>query len=342
VQANELAIRRATADDRGDVIALVSEMFQQDISARYAWLYEGNPHGAALTWLAYDGDVPVGVTSVFPRKVSVDGAERMGSIGGDCYVAPRARRRGLATQLHAATFAEMGAGGVEFMYGPPLPNNLKALAKAGSAEVGAFVRFTRLLSGAALQQQSKQLARVASGALRAVSRVLRVSTGGLRLEALRDGDLELDRLARRTAPAGVCPVRDRAFLGWRYPNRATELLAVRRGSDLAGLVALEARDGHAVVVDLFAIDPTQLPAALQLAIDRAAEAGCARIDLPITAGVLSRRRLARMGFTAREERGFQVARARGAALPACLLRPEAWHFTSGDKDMDTVFSAAPV
>jgi hypothetical protein len=62
----------------------------------------------------------------------VDGSERVGSIGGDCYVEPRVRRRGVATALHRASFAELGEAGVEFMFGAPTEHNLLALIKAGS------------------------------------------------------------------------------------------------------------------------------------------------------------------------------------------------------------------
>ena len=84
--------------------------------------------------VAYDAEdgTPAGLTSVFPRKVSVDGRLRLGAMGGDGYVRPAFRRRGLATALHAASRAAMRAEGVEFMFGPPLPHNLGALVKAGS------------------------------------------------------------------------------------------------------------------------------------------------------------------------------------------------------------------
>src|SRR5262249_1133052 len=140
---NDLVIRLAGNDDRAQVLKLLARMSPDDVAERYRWLYQGNPHGRALTWLALDPDTgeAAGCTSVFPRRVIVDGAERRGSMGGDCFVEPAARRRGLATRLHLQSFADMHTLGVDFMYGPPVPNNLAALVKAGSKVVTGFKRW---------------------------------------------------------------------------------------------------------------------------------------------------------------------------------------------------------
>src|SRR5256885_9566209 len=131
---NDFLMREAAHADKDIVIAIVSKMWGEDITARYEWLYLANPHGRALTWLVIEqatGEA-VGCTSIFPRKVIVDGRERTGSIGGDCYIDPRARRQGLATALHRLSLTQMREHGVDFMYGPPNPNNFAALVKAGS------------------------------------------------------------------------------------------------------------------------------------------------------------------------------------------------------------------
>src|SRR5215831_4620648 len=106
---NDFLIRLAEDEDRTRITNLVAKMSPGDVEARYDWLYQRNPHGRALTWLALDpatGEA-VGCTSVFPRRVMVDGVERAGSMGGDCFIEPVARRRGLATRLHLRSFTDM-------------------------------------------------------------------------------------------------------------------------------------------------------------------------------------------------------------------------------------------
>jgi GNAT superfamily N-acetyltransferase len=112
---SDFEIRAADDDDRHHIIRLMGNVYARDMAGRYDWLYRSNPHGSALTWVAIEraSGEAVGCTSVFPRRVIVNGRERTGSIGGDCYVEPRVRRRGLATALHLASFAGMRAGGIE-------------------------------------------------------------------------------------------------------------------------------------------------------------------------------------------------------------------------------------
>ena len=48
-------IRRATLADRPAIEATLAEYLpDDDPRARYDWLYLGNPHGRALTWLVHD------------------------------------------------------------------------------------------------------------------------------------------------------------------------------------------------------------------------------------------------------------------------------------------------
>lgn len=351
--SSEYRIRRATADDRSSVIALVSEMFGSDVTQRYDWLYRDNPHGSALTWLVVDDDgEAVAVTSVFPRRVVVRGRQRVGSIGGDCYVLPRARRKGLATRLHQATMAEMRDGGVDFMYGPPLPNNLKALVRAGSIEVGLFQRFSRPLSTEAAvkaalgKDSSRLLGALASVPMRVFSRAADTSLRGIDFEELTGVSGELDDLWQRASrPAAVCPVRDSAFLRWRYlasEPHTQHPLAIRREGALVGFAAFESSGDEAIIVDLFGVDRDACDAAIQVCVDRARGLGCAHLDFYVTPAGVDSWLLRRHGFFARETRGFQVALSEDEPQRDVLSDPASWYFTEGDKDMPSCFSDQPV
>jgi hypothetical protein len=360
-ESSEFEIRPARDGDRGHVIALVSEMFRADVSQRYDWLYRRNPHGKALSWLAFDrasGDA-VGVTSLFPRRVLVDGQMRAGSIGGDCYILPRARRRGLATLLHRASFAEMAPAGVDFMFGPPRPNNLGALLKAGSHEVTVFERFTHPLSGDALMAATRKrlpatlgpltsriAAGVASVAVRALGTLARFSTRGYRLEPLVEVPADWERVhAYLAAGHRICAVRDAAFLAWRYRDPAAgsqKAYLVRREQAVVGLVAIEVGRDVGEIVDLFVrLDGEIIDAALQLAIDVIRDAGCARADFSVTPGAPVAARFRRHALIGRDRVVFQVACADGDEQRHVLLDDAAWHFTNGDKDSETVFSVEP-
>ncbi len=342
---SEYRIRRATPDDSAAVVALVSEMFQENITGRYDWLYRRNPHGEARSWLVHDAaGQAVAVTSLFPRRVSVGDRVELGSIGGDCYVLPVARRKGLATLLHTASLREMRDTGIQFMYGPPRPNNLAALVKAGSREVGGFRRYTRPLSAQALLGRKLPAAasRLADLPLRALRGVASLAERGISVEPATQFGEEWDELSRRgTWIAKVLPVRDAAFLAWRYEGRQQSVLAVRRRGELVGFSVYEAQGKVAAIVDAFAVDRAALDAALGAAIDRAQSEHRTQVDFLVTPAGLDVWLLARHGFLGRESRGFQVAIPDGEPQAQLLSDPRSWYFTEGDKDMPTCFSAEP-
>ncbi len=338
-------VREATAADREAVIGIVSEMWQEVVTSRYDWLYANNPHGRALTWLVVERGaeaVPVAITSVFPRHVIVGGRDYIGSIGGDCYVVPRARRKGLATKLHTTCLSRMSAGGVDFMYGPPRANNLQALLKAGSHDVAMFRRWTRPLTIAGT------LGGLARYALAVFDRMTR-PRGGVHwaLEPIAAFSPEIVRSVEAASRSSrVTLVRDGAWLTWRYlrgPSRKQIPYAVKRGGELVGLVVLEAHDRRGVVVDVAVPDDREsLDATVELLLAEARRLGCDVLDASFTDGAPIVPALRRRAFVGREGHGFQVALGTDdATLRATTLDAKAWAFCDGDKDIDTVFSLDP-
>lgn len=351
---DEVDIRLATESDRDSVIRIISEIVGEDAPRRYDWLYLQNPHGRALSWLAYSGGSPdpVGITSMFPRKVLVNGRIRIGAIGGDCYVMPAARRCGLATRLHEASFRDMRARGVEFMYGPPAPNNLKALVKAGSTEVATYRRYGRPLTRRAVSSIIEAaLPRALRNAfsLRVVAGLsvmpywfleyLRLGSIGSDcaiepVSRFDDGWNEfLDRSARSYP---ICCLRDPDYLNWRHLQGAPYTrvpYGINRGSKRVGLLILENCRPHMKVVDMLTMaNATDTRLALKLAMYLAKEAGCDSISFEAVPATALARRLVRLGFLAREGRGFQVACDSQENQRKFLHNPQLWYFTQSDQD----------
>lgn len=347
---SDLDIRRAEPADEDIVRSLIARTYAGDAAVRYAWLYEGNPHGRALTWLARDraSGAVMGGTSLFPRKVLVAGRERVGAIGGDCFVDPVYRRRGVATALHRRCFAEMADCGVAFMYGPPLEANLHALVKAGSRPVTTYRRWARPLTGSSAYRSvfsrvaSPVSARVAGVPIAALDWWHRDDPLGLTFEPITKFGVEFDTLFERAASTHtiVC-VRDRAYLSWRHlssPASRQTMLAVRSRGELVGMVGLERLNGNAGIVDLFtAAEPPVIDATLGALARFARAAGCATLEGHFTQGCASARRLWRFGFVPRPGRWFQVSAGASDPQRHILLDPTAWHFTEADQDLDSAF-----
>ncbi len=107
-------VREATLADRPEILSLIAEMIPGcDVEARWRWLYEANPGGHALTWLAIapSGEV-AGCTSHFPFRLLLDGEVVRTALGGDGYVRPKFRRRGLGGLLHDASRQAMPGHGI--------------------------------------------------------------------------------------------------------------------------------------------------------------------------------------------------------------------------------------
>jgi len=344
---SEFEIRDATADDRVHIIRLMGNIYPGDVAAHYDWLYRDNPHGRALTWLAIERESgeAVGCTSIFPRRVMVAGRKRLGSIGGDCYIEPRVRRRGLATRMHVVSFEGMRRAGIEFMYGPPTPNNLGALVKAGSRLVTSYRRWVRPLTSHGAYQAAfsrvptKFEARIAGLPILMLDRLTRSDARGFTVSEVFEFGDEFDALfakAAQTLP--VACVRDRDYLAWRYRNGNQKTLAVRHDGELAGFIALEKSGHEAAIMDIFCPNDARLmDALLRLVIEYTTAWDCTRLQLCMTEGCAMSRRLLRHGFIAREERGFQVAVGESDAQAVTLLAPGSWHLTEADQDLETVF-----
>lgn len=334
--------------DRERVLRILREYFastdpQEDADARYAWLYRDNPSGTAHTFVAKDRKTHevVAVTSLFPRSVSVDGKTFMGAIGGDGYVTPAYRRRGIATLLHNEALLLMSERDerVSFMFGPPEPHNLKALLRAGASVVGAVQRFVRPLSWDGLGAPAARF----GGALRApVSWLLAPRRSRLRLEPLGDSpDARVDRVWEATldATAGhtrVIPVRDARFYAWRFgranvPQRGHLVLD---GTTPIAAVAIERRGAQAAIVDVTA-PPRYRARAYRAILDacRGADAVHVQIHVPSPQEVAL---LASAGFVPRGRKPFQVQAGASHPEREALLRPRAWRYMWGDGDVPRV------
>ena len=208
--------------DRERVLRILSEYFasvgqSEDANERYAWLYLANPSGPAHTFVAKDKKTQdvVAITSIFPRSVSIDGKTFMGAIGGDGYVTPAYRRRGIATLLHNEALFLMTERDqpVGFMFGPPEPHNLKALLRAGASLVGSVQRFVRPLTWTGLGAAAARVASPSAHAARLGAHAASGAGSGSRRWAT--SRTRVDRLggdAGRTAGhERIIPVRDASF-----------------------------------------------------------------------------------------------------------------------------------
>ena len=325
-------VRDATEADRHELIALLREMIPRaEADSRLAWLYEGNPAGRALTWIAYEKGEAAGCTSYFPFRVQLDGAERLCALGGDGYVRPKFRRRGLGALLHDTAREAMTAHGIGCMFGAPGAMNLTPLKHGGSREVGHVARWVRPLGGATLGLRHPVLDR-------AVREVLRPRLAP-RLDPMMRDDPRVDEVWRAVAPRiQLGTVRDAAFYTWRFldapAGKEPAYVIERRGQPIA-VCALEAMgDGRNInIVDLIAV-PGEWHAALTAIASHVAASSAQTVDIKLMALDGRRRAMWRAGFFERESKPFLVVIPRDGDRR--FLDPMRWYYGGADSDIDAL------
>ena len=325
-------VRLATEADRAEILALVGEMIPGcDVRARWQWLYETNPGGRALTWIATEGGKVAGCTSYFPFRMWLDGNVVRGALGGDGYVRPAFRRRGLGGLLHDASRRDMPAHDIGCMYGAPGAMNLTPLKHGGSRQVGTVTRWARPLRGSALGLS--QLDGIVAAALKP----LRTA----RLEPMEPMDARVDDVwhaAKRDLR--LAAVRDAAFYTWRFlaaPAQKQPAFVILDGHDAAiGACALESMHGGKTIriVDLVAI-PGAWHACLRAIARHASRATTARtLDIKLFAPDGRQRLMLRSGFTEREHKPFLCMIPNDGDRR--FLDPDRWFYGGADSDLDTL------
>jgi len=348
----------ADARDRARVLGILREYFTSVgeagvADARYAWLYLANPALHARTFLASDRATQevVGITSLFPRPVWTCGQTFLGAIGGDGYVTPRYRRRGIITLLHREALRAMNDRDepVSFMFGPPEPNNLKALLRAGASRVGHVQRFVRPLTAEGFGSRG---ARWALPLHKPLSWALSPRKSKLRLLELTDRpDARVDRVWQKTVEAlegskEVVPVRDAVFYAWRFGSAATAAAAagnqrgylVVDGDNPVAAVALERRDSKVAIIDVTAPMRWQ-PRAYRAILDACRGTDSVHVETHVPSARLRRLRAMffyRLGFLPRASKPFQVHVGPYHPVHDALVRPEAWRYMWGDGDVTRV------
>ncbi|MCE9573672.1 MAG: hypothetical protein K8W52_10990 [Deltaproteobacteria bacterium] len=323
--------------DTPEVLALLTEhMPDGDARLRHAWLYEQNPGGHALTWLGEDDATGAlaGLTSFFPFRLWQGGAVVRGALGGDGYVRPAFRRRGLGAALHAASREAMIASGIECMYGAPGPMNVTPLKHGGSRQIAEVARWSRPLGRVGLH-----LPATGHALDRAVAALLRPRRDLGHLDPVGVDDRRVDDVWASTRPEiRLGAVRDAAFYAWRFgraPAQRQAAFVVVRHERAIAVCALEPLGTDVRIVDLLAA-PDAWRHALRAIAAHASDGGAETLDLKLLACDGHDRALWRNGFVERERKPYLVMVAPGAPAGSPFLDPARWFYTGADSDLDTL------
>ncbi len=324
-----LTVREATKADRPEIEALLAEMIPGcDVQARIRWLYETNPGGPALTWLAEEDGKVAGCTSFFPFRLWLDGKEVRGALGGDGYVRPAFRRRGIGAMLHEASRAAMPAHQIMCMYGAPGAMNVTPLKNGGSRETGQVVRWVRPLKAEAL--------RVPSPLSSAVSWALRPRIHARLIPAVAN-DPRIDAVWEQARDGmKLAAIRDGAFYTWRFqaaPAGKQPTFVIIEQDRPIGACALESiGDGRIQrIVDLIAV-PGEWRTCLLAAVEHCRSTPAELVDIKLLEKDSAKRPMYRSLFVDRGKKPFLCMIPPGG--DERLVDPSRWYYTNADSDLD--------
>jgi hypothetical protein len=328
------SIRLAGPEDKPKILETMRELLGGegiDLVRRHEWLYEQNPHGRAITWIATDeasGEV-AGCTSFFPRNLSVDGRIVRGALGGDGFVRPKFRRRGIMQSMHKRSREEMAQHGIEVMFGTPMPANVTPLKVAGSSDVTTMARFVRPISARSFHIQSARVDRLLRMFLTPRTRRL--------LDPATIADTRIDEVwGACRSELGITTVRDAEYFTWRYvvsPSQRQHAFVILDGSESIGACALERQDDNMRVIDL--VTPRHRFGSALRAIANYAS-GCTSVELGLTLHMAKHYHLWRHGYVLRDNdpRPVNVVLPLGEPNKATFYDGARWYLTWTESDRD--------
>jgi hypothetical protein len=324
-------VRAAALADRSDILMLIREMIPGiDAEARWRWLYETNPAGPALSWMAFAHGQVAGCTSFFPFRLWLDGEIVHAALGGDGYVRPAFRRGGVGFGLHYASRNAMAQHHIGCMYGAPGAMNVTPLKHGGSREIGHVTRWVRPVRAAALGVHAPLLGGIP----------LALTRGTAALDPMQPGDHRVDEVwAEARQELRLAAVRDAAFYTWRFleaPAGRQPAFVIMARDRAIGACAVELTHRATVlrIVDLVTV-PGAWHAALRAILRHAlAHDGVGSVDIKLFALDGRRRRMWRSGFLERESKPFLCMIPRHGDRR--FLDPDRWYYNGADSDLDTL------
>jgi hypothetical protein len=346
MKASEIRIQRVDPSADGAAIRAVLARNLPDAARpdRYAWVYESNPDGPALVWLAQDATgAPVGTSAAYPRRMHLDGSTVRALNLSDFAVDTAFRTLGPALQLLRATLEPVNAGEYAFSYDFPSESMRALYRRMGGADLGRKERWVRPVDLRPIAKRKMGdgiVGSVVGAAGQAALRARDALNGipaGLSIEPLEgECGAEFDALDERLGRLRpVTGVRDARYLNWRYGRGGYTFLCARRDGALEGFLVVGTEDPEVVpVLDLFAPEANGVCRGLVAgAVDFARGRGSEALWVEVLADSGSAKAVQALGFVKRDDTEGPVPFA-GPESPHRSLLADAdnWWITGGDRD----------
>lgn len=248
--------------NRDDIVLLWKRNFQDFPRKRYDWIYQKNPYGKALSWVALETDSGslVGTTSLFPRKMNVNGKTVRVGIAGDFAVNWEHRGSNVAIKLQRAVVTSMNQNDFKFIYGISNRQAEPVQLRVGYVRLGKIDRWAKLLKTTKYFKafplrwlMSKPLDFVMKN-LSKEGRYRRAE--GYTIEELSSFDKRFDLLWKKASRQfNIIGERSKDYLNWRYgksPRRNYHVFSLiqKDNQEIWGYVVYYIRNKEGFIADM--------------------------------------------------------------------------------------------
>jgi len=337
--------------DRDDIVALWSRNFPGVTKERYHWIYENNPSGSALCWLAkcVENSSIIGATALFPRRFLVNGRYIMAGIGGDLSVDKEHRGLGLALALQKTKISEWcNENKFNIVYGFPNKSSEFVDKKAGHSTVGDVIRMTKPLSSYYRLKKYINIPIV----IKIVSKLIDF---GLRFmskekyykgknecyyEILSSFDKRFDALwGKVSTQFSIVGERSSDYLNWRYacaPHKAYSVFTLikNENKDIIGYIVFRKDENKVNIDDFLCHDMEQaFDSLVSCFINYQRDDGKDSISVIFAGTRIFINKLKEFGFSIRDNDSKLVVHSSDAELLRYLLNIENWYLFFGDGDI---------
>ncbi|QYZ65144.1 MAG: GNAT family N-acetyltransferase [Gammaproteobacteria bacterium (ex Lamellibrachia satsuma)] len=241
------------------------------LDAKFAWIYEGNPDGAAHVWMLIheDENEVVGLASVFYKGVLVGEVPYKAGIGGDFFVRKEHRSLGPALMLVDTIAKSEEIEDIDFLYAFPNDAARLIFRRVGYKKLGSLVGRVRvfqtkkyLVKKGVPESLAGIICPITDYLMKAISpETWDFNFGRYHYKVIDELGSDYDELRSglNIYKSVVVPKKSLDYMNWKYgldPDQKNEFFCLYKREDdsLVGCVAFSVSDGFAEIRDLVVND----------------------------------------------------------------------------------------
>jgi hypothetical protein len=337
--------------DKDNIIALWKRVFPSVPKERYHWIYESNPSGPATCWLAMSSEQNsvIGATTLFPRRILINGETFLAGIAGDFAVDKNYRGFGPALLLQKTAISYCNGKYFDVLYGFPNKQSELVHLRAGYKVLGDVLRMTRPLKSYYYLKKYIDIPIITKTVSKPIDLGMRILSkeghykrpNGYAFEILISFDERFDELWKKvSAQFPIIGERSSSYLHWRYiqsPHKDYHIFTLTKEEDrkILGYIVFHITENKVYIDDLLSIDMEEtLDYLMSEFLIFQKKKGIDSVSISYTGKQVFIRKLKEYGFSIRDKKDRIIIYAQSnSQFLSNLLDIENWYLLPGDNDI---------